>query len=100
MVRRLSKVLFGATCILSLTTLVWAQRGPRTDDPARQKKIREMRALGGQGVEEGKPAPDFDLKLLKAYDLEPGEDGKSRQSVKLSTYRDKKPVVLIFGSYT
>ena len=37
----------------------------------------------------GGPAPDFNLKRLHG-------DGK----VKLSSFKGKKPVVLIFGSYT
>ena len=37
----------------------------------------------------GDDAPDFELPLL---------DGKGR--VRLSSYRDRKPVALIFGSYT
>lgn len=37
----------------------------------------------------GQPAPDFNLKQL-------GKD----KFIKLSSFRDKKPVVLIFGSYT
>jgi len=100
MVRRLSKLQLATICVLLLTTAAWAQRGRRSDDPVRQKKIDEAHALSGQGVPEGDPAPDFDLKLLKAYDLEPGEDGEAVKSVKLSSYRDHKPVVLIFGSYT
>ena len=40
-------------------------------------------------LKEGDPAPDFSLPLA---------DGK--QEVKLSSFRGKKPVVLIFGSYT
>ena len=52
-----------------------------------------------QGTAEGRPrngdlkvgdaAPDFDLKRL---------DGKG--TVKLSSFKGKQPVVLIFGSYT
>ena len=100
MIRRWKLIQLGMVCVLLLTTAAWAQRGLRSKDPARQKKIQEMRALSGKGVEEGKPAPDFELKLLKAYDLEPGEGGRQVKSVKLSSYREKKPVVLIFGSYT
>ena len=42
----------------------------------------------GAGPEVGQPAPDFKLKLL---------DGKE---VQLASFKDKKPVVLIFGSCT
>jgi len=43
----------------------------------------------GGGAEAGKAAPDFTLKSV---------DGK--QTVKLSSFAGKKPVALIFGSYT
>ena len=42
----------------------------------------------GGGPEVGQPAPDFKLKLL---------DGKE---VQLASYKDKTPVVLVFGSCT
>ena len=47
------------------------------------------RPSSGGGAEAGKAAPDFTLKSV---------DGK--QTVKLSSFADKKPVALIFGSYT
>ena len=40
-------------------------------------------------LQPGDAAPEFDL---------PREDGKG--TVALSQFRDKKPVVLVFGSYT
>jgi hypothetical protein len=40
-------------------------------------------------VESGSPAPDFDLETI---------DKTAR--VRLSDYRGKRPVVLVFGSYT
>ena len=43
----------------------------------------------GSGPELNKAAPDFDLRT---------HDGKSK--IKLSSFRGKKPVVLIFGSFT
>jgi len=57
------------------------------------------RRRGGQGrapdtLRQGQAAPDFELKLLD-------KDGKtSDETVKLSSFEGKKPVVLIFGSYT
>jgi len=47
------------------------------------------RSASSGGVDEGKPAPDFQLKTV---------DGK--KEVKLSSFAGKKPVALIFGSYT
>ncbi len=43
----------------------------------------------GAGVPAGKPAPDFTLKSL---------DGKTQ--VTLSSFKGKRPVALVFGSYT
>ena len=41
----------------------------------------------------GDDAPDFTLKKIK-------EDDEKKKTIKLSTFKGKKPVVLIFGSYT
>ena len=51
----------------------------------------------GKGVPEGKEAPDFNLKKLLASDAE--RTGEA-EFVKLSDFKNKQPVVLIFGSYT
>jgi hypothetical protein len=40
-------------------------------------------------LKEGQKAPDFKLKLIG-----------SKKTVKLSSFKGKKPVVLVFGSYT
>jgi hypothetical protein len=53
----------------------------------------------------GERAPDFELVVLPAHAGEVGEERKSRAKpkpklVKLSSFKDKKPVALIFGSYT
>ena len=45
-------------------------------------------ARGGR-LQVGEPAPDFELSMV---------DGAG--SVRLSSYRGKQPVVLVFGSYT
>ena len=56
--------------------------------PAFSRQRRRDRSREGS-LKVGDPAPDFELKRL---------DGKGK--VKLSRFRDKRPVVLIFGSYT
>jgi hypothetical protein len=49
----------------------------------------DLRQTQGPGVAAGTAAPDFALKTV---------DGKSRW--KLSAFKGKQPVALIFGSYT
>ena len=68
-----------AFSVLLGTTLV-AQTSPG-------EVIREMMREGTLKV--GDPAPDFDLKE---------RDGVAR--VRLSSFKDQKPVALVFGSYT
>ena len=54
----------------------------------RQQEIsRPVKKVSGPAV--GQDAPDFTLKTLH------GE-----KTVKLSSFRGRKPVVLVFGSYT
>jgi len=66
--------------------------------------------IGGRaanGPKQGEAAPDFELQPLKFYefkidatDITQENAGELYKPVKLSSFRDKKPVVLIFGSYT
>ena len=51
---------------------------------------QDKRALRTPGPSVGDPAPDFKLKTLE-------DSGKD---VQLSSFKEKKPVVLLFGSYT
>ena len=56
----------------------------------------------GTGIEYGREAPDFELPRLT---IEKGKDGNavgriSEKKVKLSSFRGKKPVFLVFSSYT
>ena len=48
----------------------------------------------GEGIEAGKEASNFKLKKLKK------EKDEKDETVELSSFKDKKPVLLIFGSYT
>ena len=58
------------------------------------KDLKRPRFLGsrpkGQAPRRGEMAPDFELALAD----------KPEQTVKLSSFRGKRPVALIFGSYT
>lgn len=58
-------------------------------------------------VDVGDPAPDFELMSLRFYDFEVGEPhARARgeqdpyQEVRLSAFAGKRPVALVFGSYT
>ena len=73
------------TCLLTFLLLAGG-------DPQDRRRSR-----GGQGVSEGKEAPDFRLKKLLASEEE--RTGEA-EFVKLSDFKTKQPVVLIFGSYT
>ncbi len=57
----------------------------------RWERIRiEMEAREERAPNVGEMAPDFELPVL----------GDREQTVRLSDFRDKRPVALIFGSYT
>ena len=58
-------------------------------------------------VRVGDPAPDFELVPLHFYDFDSGRPDEQRNAgadpyrgVRLSSFKDEKPVALIFGSYT
>lgn len=55
----------------------------------------------------GEPAPDFELAPIKFYDFKTDDADVTKENagvlyepVRLSSFRGKKPVALIFGSYT
>ena len=101
-----------------LTLVAVAQEGGRRDgdqerdgeESAREytlTRVEDMRGRGNNGPEAGVQAPDFSLTPLQFYEF--GIDkteiteknaGVLYESVTLSDFRGKKPVVLIFGSYT
>ena len=55
----------------------------------RKKYMRLQKDLDRRAPKAGELAPDFDL-----------SDVTGKISVRLSDFRGKKPVVLVFGSYT
>lgn len=75
-----------ATAIGLIPSILVAQDGGKRRD-GRKPERRRNRPV--EKVQEGDSAPDFELKSL---------DGKG--TVRLSSFRGKKPVALIFGSYT
>ncbi len=76
----------GSLLVLSGASLSQDKKNPKTGEtntpPAfGERKFTKLRP--------GDPAPDFTL-----------PDLKKTKEIKLSSFKDKKPVVLIFGSYT
>jgi hypothetical protein len=60
--------------------------------PAARAEVARIMAREQGSISAGDPAPDFDLPRL------PGPHGEGR--VRLSDHFGKRPVALIFGSYT
>ena len=63
--------------------------------PMGQRNEESMRRDGNLNV--GDPAPDFTLNVLRRQD---GKNQTLEESVTLSNFFSRMPVVLIFGSYT
>lgn len=61
----------------------------RTDNAKRQQRRRRSQSQRDSGLKVGQEAPTFKLKSL---------DGKSETD--LASFKGKKPVILIFGSYS
>jgi len=55
-----------------------------------KKSLEIYATVSNNGPKPGDEAPDFELPLL----------GDSARKVRLSSFRAKKPVALIFGSFT
>jgi hypothetical protein len=67
----------------------------------------DIQGQGDNGPKVGEVAPDFRLTPLKFYEFGIDEEeiteanaGELYAPVRLSSFKGKKPVVLIFGSYT
>jgi len=69
-----------ATALILVAGIALGQQGKRVEQ--------------GPGIEPGKDAADFKLAKLKTDPKEKDE------VVQLSSFKDKQPVLLIFGSYT
>lgn len=91
------------------TPTAWAQDDDQDVMEQRLNIVNEA-GIGGSendGPAEGTVAPDFSLTPLKFYEFKIDEKeitednaGDLYKPVSLSDFKDKKPVVLIFGSYT
>lgn len=73
----------------------------RGKSPSRRRRRRDGR--GGRRTPDklkvGDPAPDFTLRLLDKQKPKKADDTEA-ETVQLSSFKGKQPVVLIFGSYT
>ena len=81
----LRKLLFFGIVAVVFVSAVQAQR------PQRESEQQRGNERTPDKLSEGDPAPDFTLRLM---------DGAENETVTLSDYRGKRPVALIFGSYT
>ena len=98
-------------CMLGTPT-AWAQDDDEDVMEQRLNIVNEAGIGGGDssgssGPAEGTVAPDFSLTPLKFYEFKIDEKeitennaGDLYKPVSLSDFKGKKPVVLIFGSYT
>jgi hypothetical protein len=92
MYRSLLVALMATMLVLDIRPMYGLQEGT---SPSREQKDQRKKARGKQRQRQdtapkvGDLAPDFSLKSL---------DGES--TTELSAFRNNKPVVLIFGSYT
>jgi hypothetical protein len=84
-------------------------RGEDRVPPAEADAVRDVKAAAralrsardrGDLPDPGEPAPDFHLKLLESSNPPDFVEADGEGRVRLSSYRGKRPVVLIFGSYT
>jgi len=87
----------------------FAQRENRSSIRERMggKSHPDIEAMADNGPKVGEVAPDFRLTPLKFYEFGIDEEeiteenaGELYAPVRLSAFKGKRPVVLIFGSYT
>lgn len=64
-----------------------------------RSRMRRRPQAGSEAPEEGEMAPDFELDVLGKKSRSVGKK-KPAKRVRLSKSKGKKPVALIFGSYT
>ena len=88
-------ILAGGLCLVAATSTAGNMRAEKPGAPGATPEAKEHDAPHARGerypdkLAVGDLAPDFHL-----------PDASGTKSVQLSSFRGKKPVVLIFGSYT
>lgn len=99
--RDLSKMLEGMRGQLEADQAEGKLAGLSVDDlasamshPEAPGVVQELVGRDAASVQPGEPAPDFTLAWL------PGSTGSSEPTLTLSSHFGKRPVALIFGSYT
>ncbi len=86
--RKLTAFCLGAVCAIALGQAP----GPKKGNPEQKKQAAKWTKVMGRGegtLKPGEPAPDFELPKLR-----------SEQKVRLSQFRGRRPVALVFASYT
>jgi hypothetical protein len=96
--RTLIRAWWALPTVLCVVALAVASVTPAADTPVNADK----REKPGAKLEVGKPAPDFELPVLKQELNDKGEkvDRITDEKVKLSSFRGKKVVCLFMSSYT
>jgi hypothetical protein len=95
--RRRLIILLACLVIVGGGVFLFAGEDDWEDEPDQQGRLAEA-----EGIQIGDTAPDFELPRLTIEKDKVGNAvGKiSAQKVKLSSFRGKKPVFLVFSSYT
>ena len=78
----------------SAAILTVSDLGDAMSHPLAGEVVAEFMEAEQQSVKQGEPAPDFTLPWL------PGSGEGSQPALTLSSHFGKRPVALIFGSYT
>jgi len=91
------KLFLTCVVIIGVGQLLFAEYEGGEDERSRRDRSAEA-----AGLKVGDIAPEFELPRLT---IEKGKDGNfigkiSEKKVKLSSFRGKKPVFLVFSSYT
>ena len=63
-------------------------------------RMRRRPEAGPEAPAEGELAPDFELDVLGKQSKKDAKKSKPAKRVRLSKFKGKRPVALIFGSYT
>ena len=87
MSRSIARTAAMAVWVVAVAALCGTAVAQQKDDI--QKMIKEHKDRKDLAPELGAEAPNFKLKMLN-----------SEQEVELASFKGKKPVVLVFGSYT